>query len=514
MALYHKYRPQRFDEIIGQEHIVTTLTNQIRLGKVAHAYLFFGPRGVGKTTVARLLAKAVNCPKAPGSTFEPDNTTTAAKEISESRSLDIIEIDAASHTGVDHVREQIIETAQFRPTSLPYKVFIIDEVHMLSTSAFNALLKILEEPPKHVIFILATTELHKLPETIVSRCQRFTFHKLSYTVLSNHIQSVAEKEGVTLEPSVIDRLVKKSEGGGRDAISLLDQLLAGGETHITDEIASLVLPCSQTEETLAFLTHLILKQGPECLHDLRQAEEKGISLPLFIEDCLAFLRVMMIYAMSGSFDAVTDTVSDEAKDAIGTLSQSIDAASIITLIGLLQKRYRDMSSSIIPSLPIEMAIVTWCYVKETSPQHRETTIAPTPRTPSPKISTPTAPTPTIPPPASIVHETQKEEPKPIASTKKEPLPSIVQEIAQEQNSSTPLCSFEDAKRYWEGCLKMIEQDSPSLIFILRMTQVVSLVHSTLLLHVQYGFHKDKLLDISTKKKIETFLYEQSQRLLR
>jgi DNA polymerase-3 subunit gamma/tau len=178
-TLYRKYRPQKFTDLVGQEYIVQTITNEIKLEHLAHAYLFSGPRGVGKTTLARLLAKAVNCSNRAKDTFEPCEECSSCQEITLGRNVDVIEIDAASQTGVDNVRENIIENAQYKPTKSPYKVFIIDEVHMLSTSAFNALLKTLEEPPAHCIFVLATTELHKLPATILSRCERFNFKKNS-----------------------------------------------------------------------------------------------------------------------------------------------------------------------------------------------------------------------------------------------------------------------------------------------------------------------------------------------
>src|SRR3989338_4041792 len=177
MALYHVHRPQDYEELIGQEYIVQTLSNQVASGKIAHAYLFSGPRGVGKTTTARILSKAVNCTNRKDSESNPCNTCTSCQEITAGNSIDVIEIDAASNTGVDNVRTNIIDNAQFRPTKSKYKIFIIDEVHMLSTSAFNALLKIMEEPPAHVIFVLATTELHKLPETIISRCEHHNFKK-------------------------------------------------------------------------------------------------------------------------------------------------------------------------------------------------------------------------------------------------------------------------------------------------------------------------------------------------
>ena len=191
MALYHVYRPQKFSEIVGQEHIVKTLSNQIKKNTVAHAYLFSAPRGTGKTTTARILAKAMNCQNKKPETFEPCNECSACIDITAGKAIDVIEIDAASHTGVDHVREHIIENAQFRPTFLTYKIFIIDEVHMLSTSAFNALLKTLEEPPSHIIFILATTDVEKIPETIISRCQRFTFQKMEDTSAHEYLKKIA-----------------------------------------------------------------------------------------------------------------------------------------------------------------------------------------------------------------------------------------------------------------------------------------------------------------------------------
>ena len=226
MALYHTYRPQTFDDVAYQSHIIETLKNQVIHKKVSHAYLFSGPRGVGKTTTARILAKAVNLDLKEG-TAEFDDTSTAAQEINNSRSIDIIEIDAASNTGVDNVREHIIENAQFQPTHLKMKVFIIDEVHMLSNSAFNALLKTLEEPPAHVMFILATTELDKIPETIISRCQLFRFKRVPFEEMKKHLQSILKQEDVVIDDDVLERIIHKGDGCVRDAMSLLN----GRKTH-------------------------------------------------------------------------------------------------------------------------------------------------------------------------------------------------------------------------------------------------------------------------------------------
>src|SRR3989344_9182778 len=276
-TLYRKYRPSTFADVYGQEHLITTIKNEIALGKIAQAYLFSGPRGVGKTTTARLLAKAVNCLTRKEGQFEPCNACGAWEQIRAGRHIDVIEVDAASQTGVDNVRENIIENAQFKPTTAKYKVFIIDEVHMLSNSSFNALLKTLEEPPAHVIFILATTELHKLPATVISRCQRFNFKKIGYDEMLARLKKISEEEKIKVDKEVFGRIINKSDGCLRDAESLLGQVFSLDLKKITVEDAQMILPSSNVESIIEFLEAITQGDGARALKLINTLTEEGIN---------------------------------------------------------------------------------------------------------------------------------------------------------------------------------------------------------------------------------------------
>ena len=236
MSLYRKYRPQTFAHLVGQDHVSQTLLSALRLGRVSHAYLFTGPRGTGKTSTARLVAKALNC--LDESSVEPCNACEICMEIADGRLIDIIEIDAASNRGIDEMRD-LREKIHFAPTRAKLKVYIIDEVHMLTKEAFNALLKTLEEPPEHVYFVLATTEVHKIPETILSRCQRFDFQRIPVKVLVDRLSFIAQEEKIEVEEKALEMIAHHAEGGLRDAIGLLEQMAADGS--LTVERVSTVL---------------------------------------------------------------------------------------------------------------------------------------------------------------------------------------------------------------------------------------------------------------------------------
>jgi DNA polymerase-3 subunit gamma/tau len=268
-ALYRKYRSSTFDEVIGQEHVVKTLTSAITNGRFSHAYLFTGPRGVGKTSVARLLARALNCTGTPKPCNECANCTAAINS-----SLDVVEIDAASNRSIDSVRD-LRDKVALAPTQGRYKIYIIDEVHMLTNEAFNALLKTLEEPPAHAVFVLATTEAHKLPETIVSRTQRFTFKPIGNQDIIRHLGHIAERESIKVEPAALEIIATASRGGFRDAISMLDQLAASGTNPITPETVRTLLGYSSNEEIEALATAIAQRNAAGALTVVSRLEASG-----------------------------------------------------------------------------------------------------------------------------------------------------------------------------------------------------------------------------------------------
>lgn len=290
MAL--KYRPQVFEEMVGQDHITTTLVNAIKSKRIAHSYLFAGPRGTGKTTTARILAKALNCEK--GIIPVPCNVCDFCKEINLGKSIDVFEMDAASKSKVEDIRELIIEGVKYSPVRGRYKIYIIDEVQMLSTSAFDALLKTIEEPPKNVVFVFATTEPHDIPPTILSRCQRFDFRRVPFSDLVSTIKNIAEKEKIKIKDDAVFILARKADGSVRDALSLLDQVIAYGGEEIEKEVVERILGLVD-QEVLFELTDIIAKkEASEGLKLLSQLIDSGIDIQDFVSGMLEHLRNLLI----------------------------------------------------------------------------------------------------------------------------------------------------------------------------------------------------------------------------
>lgn len=357
LTLYRKYRPQTFAELIGQNHIKITLESELQSGKLAHAYLFSGPRGLGKTTTARLLAKAVNCLNRKDGQSEPCNQCDACLEVMAGKSLDVIEIDAASHTGVDNVRENIIENARFTPTSRKYKVFIIDEVHMLSTSAFNALLKTLEEPPAHAMFILATTEIHKVPETIISRCQHFDFRKVSNQEMISRLTYIISQEKKQVDKDVVENIAYYGQGCIRDAESLLGQILSLGDKKITAEQAELILPRSRFDSALELIDILNKQDSVQALSLVNNLVEEGVDLEKFTADLIEVARKILLLKVSSSLAQFGGAINKDLEKKIADLASQINLKFIVKLIEVLLVKKQELKYAEISQLPLELGIL-------------------------------------------------------------------------------------------------------------------------------------------------------------
>ncbi len=350
-VLARKYRPQAFEEMTGQEHVVRTIENAIKLNRVAHAYLFAGPRGVGKTTAARLLARALNCEKGP--TASPCGECRACTEIRDGTSVDVAEIDGASNNGVENVRE-IRENAKYLPQRDRFKIYIIDEVHMLSQAAFNALLKTLEEPPGHVKFIFATTEAHKLPDTILSRCQRHNFRRISAAAMLKRLKEIAVKEAVNVSDLSLSLIVRQSEGGMRDALSLLDQVLSACGDSPNDEAVAEALGAIDRTVVHAFATALVKRDASLLLTKTEDMWNRGVDLRRLAEDIAFHLRHLFVAKATG---AAPDELADAEKEAIVALAREADAAQLARLFDVVHSSVWEIARAPQPRLAFEMTLL-------------------------------------------------------------------------------------------------------------------------------------------------------------
>ena len=351
-ALYRKYRPQIFEDVVGQEHIERTIKNAIAQDKVSHAYLFTGPRGTGKTTTARLLAKALLCEKGPTDT--PDGTCEDCEMIAAGEHPDVYELDAASRTGVENVREEIIGRVQFAPTRGRYKVYIIDEVHMLSTAAFNALLKTLEEPPSHVVFILATTDPQKVPETIHSRCQRFDFRRISTEAMVSRLGAICTAENVEFEGEALELIAHRAEGGMRNALTSLEQLIAFGDGAVTMEVAERMLGAVDSTDLADIVRTIGARDAAACFRWVAEYVETGADMAQFVANLAEHMRNMYVMAVAGP-EVVLD-VSEATRRELSEELPLFGVDRLARLLGVLGDVAGELKTSTNPRLTFEIAL--------------------------------------------------------------------------------------------------------------------------------------------------------------
>ena len=355
-VLARKYRPQAFEEMTGQEHVVRTIENAIKLDRVAHAYLFSGPRGVGKTTAARLLARALNCEQGP--TPSPCGVCKHCTEIRDGVSVDVAEIDGASNNGVENVRE-IRENAKYLPQNARYKIYIIDEVHMLSQAAFNALLKTLEEPPPHVKFIFATTEPHKLPDTILSRCQRHNFRRISTVAMLKRLQEICGLEKVNVSASALSMIVRQSEGGMRDALSLLDQVISACGVSPSDADVAEALGTIDRTVLHGFAVALVKRDAPSLLKNVEEVWNRGVDLRQLAEDLAQHLRNVFVAKATGQ---APEDLADADKEAVVALAREADAAQVARLFDVVHSSVWEIARAPQPKLALEMSLLKGLYL--------------------------------------------------------------------------------------------------------------------------------------------------------
>ncbi len=483
-VLYRKYRPQTFAEIVGQEHVVKALQNSLAQDKIAHAYLLAGPRGSGKTTIARILAKSLNCASRLESS-DPCNKCSQCLDFNASRSLDLIEIDAASNRGIDEIRS-LRENVRFGPSSGRYKVYLIDEAHMITPQAFNAFLKTLEEPPAHVVFILATTEAHRLLPTIISRTQRFDFKRLSVSELVDRLSQIAQKEKVEVEPGALKLIAHEADGAARDAEGLLEQVIATGENKITLEQAEEILGLFSHRKIKDFVSLVAAQNQAGALAWLHKIVNAGYDINQLLKSLNHYVRKMIMISVSPELSRAVK--SDLAEDDYRLMEAQVGKVSAPELAGWLNvfsQAKKNSANYPLPQMALEVALINLFVNKK---QATNDTAGLTIEIPNHKLQI-----------------TNKSE---ILNSKQTPMSNVATQVlnprppAVDPSGSNSKDILELVVAKWQGIITEVKPHNHSLSGFLMGMKPKDANANSLTLTTKYSFHRDRLNDIKNKKIIE------------
>lgn len=485
MSLYQKYRPQKFSDLVGEDHVRDTLISAIAENRVGHAYLFSGPRGTGKTSVARLLAKSMNCQNRKPKESEPCGACDSCKEIIAGRSLDIIEIDAASNRGIDEIRE-LREKIKFAPSSGKYKVFIIDEVHMLTLPAFNALLKTLEEPPAHAIFILATTEAHKIPATILSRVQRFDFRRINKAEIVKNLRKIIKEEGIKATDESLEALAVAAEGSHRDSISLLEQVSSLTRDLKLDDVRH-VLGLARSEEILNLIKSIFSSDVEEALKVSGELTSSGVEVSQIVKEVIEILRQLLIYKISES--KINFEVTREREGQLADISKLKTAQEINEILGIFIESAQRVKETTVRSLPLEMAIV-----ESALPEKRDNVSE------NHQAAEKTEK-------GKVFEEEPKLKDKPLKTEEKEDKTDDKKvekaEVKEDTNNRVPAGEFSESD--WEKLLAAMKEENHSLSALLRDAYPGGVDGESLIVNVKFKFHLDKISENRNCRVIEDAL---------
>jgi DNA polymerase-3 subunit gamma/tau len=496
-VFYRKWRPQLLAEVVGQEHVTQTLLNALARERVSHAYLFCGPRGTGKTSTARNLAKAVNC--LTNGKGEPCNTCAICQSITEGRALDVIEVDAASNRRIEEIRD-LREKVRYAPNQARYKVYIIDEVHALTNDAANALLKTLEEPPPHVIFILATTETHKILPTILSRCQRFDFHRLAQADVVTKLTRICQSEGITAGPEVLRLIARAATGSLRDAENLLQQMMTYYGNQINLQQAQALLGISGNERAREVARHIISKDIAAGVATINKVNNDGLDLRQFNRELVEYLRVLLL-VKTGSGDSIELTAEDlkELKDlaARASLGQILKA---VKRFGQLEIGLDNYST-----LPLELAMVdcTLPATEEKEEPVRPAEPEPAARKTTPKtIAPPPRPKATIQPVEKKTPEPEPSQARPAAETVAAERPAAATTAKAEAGPMAAGSVIEQLQAQWSKIINDSGMGKTPAAALLRSARPVSMENDTLVVSVKHQYHKEKMDILENQKTVD------------